>query len=405
MAMMKLTQKAVNEATCPPGKVKQQFRDTKTKNLFLEVTKSGAATFYYRYKDDKNKQRNHRIGDRSIIKLKDARSAVHKVAGNIAIGMFPETYQEKKLRVAEEDKGELVFSKAFELEYDAHLKAKIKSYHDTRGRFYNHLIPLLGKKKVTNIKQSHVEKALNILKEKKGFKNSTLNRLHADLHSFFQYFVRHEEYPLTVNPMVYMKSYKEEVKEYRELNDEETSRLLSECKKSSNRFLYYIVSLMLYTGARRNEVLNAKFEDFNLEGNQWYIANNKQNKMDIKTISNHVVSIVKEIPNDYGSEFLFPQIENPHKPINNIYHAFNTAKKDAGIIKAFTPHDFRHQFATKLTRQNISIAHIQALLGHSSIRTTLRYARIEHNSLLVATNAMSNSMNDGQKGSSGQGAA
>lgn len=391
MPKAKITQKFADTASCPIGQAKIQYWDTKTSRLYLEVYESGKASYYYRFKSEQGTQRNYRIGHRDKLKVKAVRDAVCHIEGNIAVGVYPATQEETKQKQAELRKKSVTFFEAYEAEYVDHLKAKIKSHRDTIGRFRNHLLPLLGKSKLIDIKRTTIEKALNTLKKEKGLKNSSLNRLYADLSSFFTYFSNHDEYPLDKNPMVYVKKYKEGVKEYRELDDKECAKLLDECKKSQNTYLYYIISLLIYTGARRSEVLNAKWDDFKLEENQWYISDNKQNKMDVKTLSDKAVAVVRAIPKVEGSEYLFPQAKNPSLPMRNIFHAFKKAKEDAAITKTFTLHDFRHQYATQLVRKGVDVASVQLLLGHSSIRTTLRYARIEHETLLKAANTFGNS--------------
>lgn len=49
---------------------------------------------------------------------------------------------------------------------------------------------------------------------------------------------------------------------------------------------------------------------------------------------------------------------------------------DCSIEKHVTPHTFRHTFATLLLEENIDIAYIQHILGHSSIATTQIYLHV-----------------------------
>ncbi len=49
---------------------------------------------------------------------------------------------------------------------------------------------------------------------------------------------------------------------------------------------------------------------------------------------------------------------------------------DCSIEKHVTPHTFRHTFATLLLEENIDIANIQHILGHSSISTTQIYLHV-----------------------------
>jgi len=51
--------------------------------------------------------------------------------------------------------------------------------------------------------------------------------------------------------------------------------------------------------------------------------------------------------------------------------------KKAGVKKHVTCHTFRHSVATHLLRGRADIRHIQALLGHASLKSTERYTRVE----------------------------
>ena len=56
-----------------------------------------------------------------------------------------------------------------------------------------------------------------------------------------------------------------------------------------------------------------------------------------------------------------------------IQKGFNEVLKKAGITN-FRFHDLRHTAATRMTEKCIDLAVVQEILGHSDIKTTMRYA-------------------------------
>ena len=80
--------------------------------------------------------------------------------------------------------------------------------------------------------------------------------------------------------------------------------------------------------------------------------------------------------------WLFPgRTREGHIGRRSLQDGFKAACVEAGISRSITFHSLRHSCATHLLEAGASIRVIQAMLGHTSIRTTERYTRVRVDSL------------------------
>jgi integrase/recombinase XerD len=61
---------------------------------------------------------------------------------------------------------------------------------------------------------------------------------------------------------------------------------------------------------------------------------------------------------------------------DSVFKVCAAAAEKAGITKPVHPHSLRHAFATHLLDEGVNLLVIQALLGHSHLRTTAGYLHL-----------------------------
>lgn len=142
-----------------------------------------------------------------------------------------------------------------------------------------------------------------------------------------------------------------------------------------------ILSILLYTGMRKGELLGLRIHDINMGERSIYInaATSKSKKN--RTIPMHSTLYLylkryldvlreKNFPHDalLRSCKTFAPIT-----VHGLKHWVKRYNRLSGV--SFHPHQFRHTFACTLAKANIDIVSIKSLLGHSSISMTERYLR------------------------------
>jgi integrase len=153
--------------------------------------------------------------------------------------------------------------------------------------------------------------------------------------------------------------------------------------------LQYIIPMLILTGARKREVLDARWEDFDFERRHWRIHTTKLGKPRFVPMSDGVVSLLGSIPR-LDCKWAFP---NPKtlKPYVSIFNSWHSSRCEAGL-QDVRIHDLRHSYASFLVNAGRSLYEVQRLLGHTQIKTTQRYAHLSHDTLLDATNSVNTTL-------------
>ena len=253
----------------------------------------------------------------------------------------------------------------------------VKSYKKTFQLFINYLVNekniSLNKITFKNITREIVLDFLNYLEiEKKNTIRSRNQRL-ACIKSFYNYCLIYEiENIENIRKITGLSSKKftEPVFEY--LSEEELQKIFESFDISQRNGLrnLLILALLYDTSARSSEILNLNISDIRLE-EKYIILTGKGNKKRIVPITENTKElIIKYIKENPQNTVLFP---------NTTYELIRYLFKKVNKIiegKNITPHTFRRTRATHLLDKGVNIIYIKELLGHASITTTEKYAKV-----------------------------
>ncbi len=376
MPTIALTNAFVKTATCLDGKGKTEYTDLDCKGLFLEVRKSSGATYYLRYTNDRGRQRQYRIGDSTAISLAQVRQKAQQTKGQIAMGEDPcdEKAAAKQMPT---------FAQFVEDQYIPFIKSYKRSWETDVSLLNNHLLPRFGKLYMDDIDRQDIVK-MHSDRRAAGAAPGSANRLLILTRYIFNLAVRWEVPGIKVNPTkgVPLMETNNNIAHY--LSVEEAHRLYDAVCVSDNKMLRFIVPMLILTGARKREVLDAKWEDFDLTRQAWRIPMTKSGHARHVPLSDGAIGILNSIPRtDSAWTFANPKTQLPYV---SIFCSWDTARKQAGLADVRI-HDLRHSFASLLVNSGRTLYEVQHILGHTQVKTTQRYAHLSQDTLLDASNA------------------
>lgn len=142
---------------------------------------------------------------------------------------------------------------------------------------------------------------------------------------------------------------------------------------------------MLLLGCRKRELLDARWEDVDLERRNWRIPLSKSGKARSIPISDRALEVLRGLPRWSGCPYVIPNPDT-RRPFGNLFYLLDKVRKEAGIAD-LRMHDLRHTFASNLVNSGQSIYVVSKLLGHSQIKTTARYSHLADETLMSAVDA------------------
>jgi integrase len=292
----------------------------------------------------------------------------------------------RKTEVAEgkhldrQERPEMTFAELSEWYWDHH--GQRKRSNGVRGRL-KRLKSFFGNTPLLRITPELVNEYRQERIARDQVSQQTVNRDLQELKTMFNQIISSKRWRRVLeNPVSYVKLAKERNERVRYLEYEEIQKLLA----SAADHLRPILVMALHTGMRRGEILNLRWTDIDFKNDNVHVREAKNGEGRYIPLSAELRRILQSLPSRFLGGYVFPSrlprrkrkeshvVGQQHSYVD-LKNSFSSALTKAGISD-FRFHDLRHTFASQMVMNGADLNTVRELLGHKSIKMTLRYAHL-----------------------------
>jgi integrase len=373
---LKLTSAFCKEVTCPPGKRKEVYRCTEQTGFGIEVRASGKKTYWHYYTNASGKAAQIKIGGYADIPFEAAKRKAKELRSHVVLGGDPTA-----------DKAERKAIPLYNDLADQHLaygRTYLRRPEDIDSILRNHIRPRWGKVRVNDIKSQDIAQWL-AEKRKSGLSFASCEKIRVTLHKSFELAIKWDIPGVDRNPVHAVPRPKYNNKKELYITADQATRLIAACEQSPNTQLKAIVQLLLLTGARKMELLKARWENVDLARKSWHIPDSKTGKPRYVPLSQAAIDVIEGLPRFDNCPWLIPNPET-REPYVDIKRPWTTARNAAGLPD-LRIHDLRHSAASFMINAGINLYAVGSILGHADYQSTQRYSHLANDTLLAAVEA------------------
>lgn len=386
--MVKLTKRTVDEAE--PKSTDYFIWCDELPGFGLRVYPSGKRSYLVQYRAS-GRSRRLKIGLHGHLTADEARKEAKALLGQVAKGSNPaeeKATQRATLTVKELcEQYRQAVTKGLILGKGGTPKKASTGVTDG-SRIDRHIIPLLGNRKVVDLKTSDIArfmrdvatgKTAKVQKTDKRRGKSVViggtgasSRTVGLLGGILSFAV--SEGIISSNPAQGVKRPADQKKTTR--LTPETYRQLGEALErftagAGSKQAIAAVWLLALTGCRRGEIEKLRWSEVDLEGCALRLEDSKEGAS-VRPLGSAARSVIEGITKVKGNPHVLIGSRGEGKPYGGLSGAWDTLMKDADLI-GISPHTLRHSFASVAADLGYSDPTIGAMLGHSSATVTGRY--------------------------------
>jgi integrase len=158
---------------------------------------------------------------------------------------------------------------------------------------------------------------------------------------------------------------------------------------------YDLAILLLDTGARYSEIARLEWKQVSLVERTINLWRPKVQNESVLFMTDRAYEVLNRRSTERNQS---PHVFQNKKGEKRGYagQSLRKALKRAGL-SGFTIHTLRHTHATRLVQNGVSLYEVKEVLGHTDIKTTMRYAHLDRRDVLRRTRDVINQLNQEQK--------
>ena len=373
--MPKITKRLVDQLK--PTERDRVVWDDEIKGFGVRVRPSGRKTYIVKYRL-RGRTVKATIGPHGSVTPAAARTraAEHITAARTGLDLKGHTFSNTNAPTVEQ------LGTRFIQEYvSAHCKPNTQRQYTQL--IHDYIVPKFGKRRVPDIQRVEVAALHHDMRDKPA----TANRMLATISRMFTlaeiWGMRSEG----SNPCRNIRQFREHRRE-RFLSDEEYRRLGAvlnevEMEGSEQPSAIAAIRLLMFTGCRKSEILNLRWEHVDLERGELRLPDSKSGAR-IVHLGDPAIDVARNLERIHDGPWVISG-PNASKPLRDVYHQWNRIRKRAGIPDVRI-HDLRHSYASGGLLVGEGLTMIGKLLGHNKVETTSRYAHLANDPLKAAAN-------------------
>jgi integrase len=377
MPVVRLSPAFVGRVDCPYEHKKINYFDTAMRGFMLEVRASGGKTYYQRYTDERGRERQFKIGPADVLTLGQAKRKARQIKAQAILGGDPQ-------RELQERRSIPTLGIFVEQRYLPFVRTYKRSWQTDEIVLRVHVLPRLGRLFLDEITTERIVEIVAAMRDDE-YAPGTVGRVIVILRYLFNLARKWNVLRASENPAANIP-VPPDVQRNRFLDKLEIKKLVEVLVSDENQVAAKAILLLLLTGARRNEITHARWENVDLKASMLFVPLSKSGTSRYIVLNKDAVAVLRSIPRLPGNPYVFPS-PITGRPSASLHFPWNRIRTKAGLDD-LRLHDLRHSFASALVNDGRELYTVQRLLGHANAKATQRYAHLKRETLAEAAETM-----------------